>query len=67
MSMRGPRQAMGCGVRATGLMVLILGCFAAAHGQETAVTLEASAALRHFLSVDCEVGAEGTARRVSRV
>ncbi len=52
---------MGCGVRATGLMLLILGCFAAAHGQETAVMVEASAALRHFLSVDCEVGAEGTA------
>ena len=48
-------------VRATSLVILILGCLATAHGQQTGVTREASAALRHFLMVDCEVGEEGMA------
>ncbi len=48
-------------IRTTSLAILIFGVLATAHGQETALTREASAALRHFLTVDCEVGEEGTA------
>ena len=48
-------------IRTTSLAILIFGGLATAHGQETALTREASAALRHFLTVDCEVGEEGTA------
>ena len=48
-------------IRATSLVILILGGFVTARGQETVVTPEAAAALRHFLAVDCEVGQEGVA------
>ncbi len=48
-------------IRATSLAILIFGGLATAHGQEIGVKREASAALRHFLTVDCEVGEEGAA------
>ena len=48
-------------IRATSLVILILGGVATAGGQETLVTPEAASALRHFLTVDCEVGGEGAA------
>ncbi len=47
--------------RAASLATLILGGLATAHVQANDVTREASAALRHFLTVDCEVGEEGAA------
>ncbi len=48
-------------IRATSMAILIFGGLAPAHGQGIDVTREASAALRHFLTVDCEVGEEGAA------
>ncbi len=48
-------------IRAASLAILILGGLATVRGQGIDVTREASAALRHFLTVDCEVGEEGAA------
>jgi hypothetical protein len=48
-------------IRATSLVILILGGLVTARGQETVVAPEAAAALQYFLTVDCEVGGEGAA------
>ena len=61
LRMRGPSTTMRFARRAASLAILILGGLATAHGQGIGVTPEASAALRHFLTVDCEVGEEGAA------